>query len=489
MIDSAAISKIVEATVNECINAGLLDGRGPGQRPGGMRAAPGPDPGQQAGRGAAGGGSVSALVAQAKEAQRDFARMKLSERGLVIEALRGAAIESARMLAEDACRETGYGRVEDKEIKNLLAARNTPGIEDLDTRAISGDDGLTLFELAPFGVIGSITPSTNPAATIINNSISMLAGGNAVVFNPHPAAAGVCRKTIDMLGRAASSAGAPRGLIGMPSEISQESGIEIMNHPDIALLSVTGGEAIVNIAMKAGKKAIAAGPGNPPVIVDDTADIAQASKDIVDGASFDNNVMCLSEKEAFAFESVADRLIEGMRANGAVLIGAGDVEKLAGTILSRTKGGHAIDRQYIGKDAEALLAAAGIPCGCRDPRLIICETGPDHPFVLTEMLTPVLPVVRVGSIEEAIECALAAEGGCRHSAMMHSTNVRRLSQAALAMNTTIFVKNAPSYAGNGFGGEGFTTMTIATPTGEGLTSARTFTRSRRCVLRGDFRIV
>jgi len=474
MIDSSAISKIVEETVAEYLRGGKIDGMASSQ------------PQVHISNGS---GSVSEVVARAKKAQEDFIGMKILDRSRVIDALRAAALTNARSLAEDASRETGYGRVSDKELKNKLAANNTPGVEDLDTRAISGDDGLTLFELAPFGVIGSITPSTNPVATLVNNSISMLAAGNAVVFNPHPAAKECSRKTIDILDKAIVSAGAPQGLIGMPEEISQESGNELMNHKDIALLSVTGGEAIVHIAMRTGKKVIAAGPGNPPVIVDDTADIVQAAADIINGASFDNNVMCLSEKEVFVLDSVARRLMEEMCSNGAVMLDAGDTERLAKKIILQSQDNYAIDRQYIGKNAKALLDAAGIACSHPDPKMIICETGPHHPFVVTEMMTPVLAIVRVKGIDEAIGCAIAAEMGYRHTATMHSTNIRRLSRAAKELNTTIFVKNAPSYAGNGFGGEGFTSLTIATPTGEGLTSARTFTRIRRCVLRGDFRIV
>ena len=432
--------------------------------------------------------TVDEAVANAKAAQKQLAEMTLEKRGELIAAMRKAAIDHAESLARMAHEETGYGHVADKIQKNLLVARRTPGIEDLSTRCETGDTGMMLIEQAPFGVIGSITPSTNPTATIINNCISMIAAGNAVVFNPHPAAKKASQEAMRVMTEAIRSAGGPSTLVTTCREPTMETGNAIMNHPDIPLLSVTGGEAVVKVAMKTGKRCVAAGPGNPPVIVDDTADLPEAAKRIVDGASFDNNILCIAEKEVFAFANITDRLMAEMEKNGAFRISGDDIEKVLKTTLIRKDGQYVINRKYVGHDAAVILRDSGVPF-TGDPRLIICETDRDHPFVTTEMLMPVLPVVRVRNIDEAVEEAYRAERGCKHSAMIHSTNVHHMSKAAKRMNTTIFVKNAPSYSGLGFDGEGFTTMTIATPTGEGVTSARTFTRLRRCVLYGDFRIV
>ncbi len=428
-------------------------------------------------------------IGAAKNAQRQLMDMSLDQRGKLINAMRTASREQARYLAELANKETGYGSVEDKVKKNLLAANKTPGIEDLRTAAVSGDFGLTIVEGAPFGIIGSITPSTNPAASIINNAISMIAAGNAVVFNPHPAAKKVSIETMKILNEAIVGAGGPETLICTVKEPTIGTGKYIMEHPDVALLSITGGEAVVKVAMKTGKKVIAAGPGNPPVIVDNTAVITQAARDIVDGASFDNNVLCIAEKEVFAFESIADALMDEMEKNGAYRIAGADIEKVVNTVFERNSGRYVINRSFVGRDATVILTESGVGFS-GNPRLIIAEVDEDHPFVTVEMLMPVLGIVRVEEkIETAINKAVKAEGGCRHTAIMHSQNVTSLSMAARALNTTIFVKNAPSYAGLGFNGEGYTTLTIATPTGEGLTSARTFTRSRRCVLYGNLRIV
>ena len=432
--------------------------------------------------------TVEEAVANAKASQKQLAEMTLEKRGELIAAMRKAAIENAEPLARLAHEETGYGRVEHKIQKNLLAARRTPGIEDLTTRCETGDAGMMLIEQAPFGVIGSITPSTNPTATVINNCISMIAAGNAVVFNPHPAAKRASQEAMRIMVEAIRSAGGPDTLITTCREPTLETGSGIMNHPDITLLSVTGGEAVVKVAMKTGKRCVAAGPGNPPVIVDDTADLPEAAKRIVDGASFDNNILCIAEKEVFAFSNITDRLMAEMEKNGAFRISGDDIDKVLRTTLIQKDGQYVINRKYVGHDAAVILRDSGVSF-TGDPRLVICETDRNHPFVMTEMLMPVLAVVRVRDIDEAVEEAFRAERGCKHSAMIHSTNVHHMSKAARRMNTTIFVKNAPSYSGLGFDGEGFTTMTIATPTGEGVTSARTFTRLRRCVLYGDFRIV
>ncbi len=427
-------------------------------------------------------------VRNAKAAQRKLADMTLEQRGGLIAAMRKAGIDSAEYLAKLANEETGYGRVADKIEKNILAAKKTPGIEDLQTRAFTGDNGLTIIEQAPFGVIGSITPSTNPTSTVINNSITMIASGNAVVFNPHPAAKRASQEAMRLMNEAIVSAGGPATLVTTVKEPTLESGQTIMTHRDIALLSITGGEAVVAVAMKTGKKVIAAGPGNPPVIVDDTADIKNAAQKIVDGASFDNNVLCIAEKEVFVFASVADALMAEMERHGAYRISGADIDKVLGTTLINKDGKYVINRKYVGRDAALILRDSGVAF-TGDPRLIIAEVDKNHPFIMTEMLMPVLGIARVYSIEEAVEEAYRAEQDCKHSAMIHSTNVHNLSLAARCLNTTIFVKNASSLAGLGFGGEGCTTLTIATPTGEGITTPRSFTRQRRCVLAGDFRIV
>jgi len=261
-----------------------------------------------------------------------------------------------------------------------------------------------------------------------------------------------------------------------------------MRHPKVRLLSVTGGEAIVKAAMNSGKKAICAGPGNPPVIVDETAELDKAGKRTVDGATFDNNLLCVAEKEVFCVDSVFDAYISELQKNGAYLLKGEEISKVLHTVLMEKDGQYTPDHRFVGRDAAYILERSGVGT-TGSPRLVICEVDRYHPFVMTEMLMPVLACVRVSDVDEAIREAVRAEQGRWHSGIMHSTNVRNMTKAARALNTTIFVKNAPSYAGLGYNGEGYATLTIATPTGEGLTSAKSFTRARRCVLYDDFRII
>ncbi|MDR3336956.1 MAG: aldehyde dehydrogenase EutE [Treponema sp.] len=432
--------------------------------------------------------TMAEAVENAGASQRRLAQLSLEKRGELIAAMRKAGVDNAELLARYAYEDTGYGHIEDKIKKNLLAANHTPGIEDLETEAHTGDRGMTIMERAPFGVIGSITPSTNPTATIINNAISMIAAGNGVVFNPHPSAKRASLEAMRILNEAIVKAGGPPCLIASIKEPSLESGQALMEHPDVPLLSVTGGEAVVKVAMKSGKRVIAAGPGNPPVIVDDTADIQEAAKKIVDGASFDNNVLCVAEKEVFAFSNIVEKLLTEMEKAGAFRIYGADVDRVLRTVLIEKNGGYLINRKYVGRNASHILRESGVAFS-GEPRLVIALVDRNHPFIMTEMLMPVLGVASVNNIDEAVEEAFRAEQGCKHSAIMHSANVHNMSKAARRMNTTIFVKNAPSYCGLGYDAEGCATFTIATPTGEGITSARTFTRYRRCVLYGDFRIV
>ena len=422
-------------------------------------------------------------------AQQKLMRFTLAEREKFVSAMRQAARDSAKMLAELAHEETGYGHVEDKIVKNLLAANKTPGTEDLQTIAKTGDDGLMLTEMAPFGVIGAITPSTNPTATVINNGIGMIAAGNAVVFNPHPGAKKASGKTIQLMNQAIIAAGGPANLLCAPKEPTMDTSAVIMNHPRIRLLTVTGGEGVVRVAMKTGKRCIAAGPGNPPVVVDATADIKKAASDIVKGASYENCILCIAEKEILVENSVADELIREMVKNGAYLLNGMELEKVCATVMVKTKEGKwAPNKKFVGRDASYILKESGI-YGGKDAKVVICDVPFEHPLVMTEMLMPVVPVTRVANVDDAIEKAVIAENGCHHTAMMHSKNVDNLTKMGRAIDTTIFVKNAPSYAGLAIDGEGYTTLSIETPTGVGLTSAKNFTRSRRCTLSGSFRIV
>lgn len=436
--------------------------------------------------------TVNEAVAAAKAAFISLDSYPLGERRLMINAMREAVRREIPNLSKMAVDETGLGRVADKILKNTLAVDKTPGIEILEPRAFTGDDGIALMERAPYGVIGSITPCTNPTETVLCNAIGMIAGGNAVVFNAHPTAKNVTSYMINLLNEAIISAGGPANLLTEIASPTVESAGELMRHPDIRLLVVTGGPAVVKAAMNSGKKVIAAGPGNPPVVVDETATIAEAAKHIVDGASFDNNIVCIVEKVLICVDKVADQLKREMKKLGAYELNPHQVKKLEKLIVERAPqgpGDHGMmNKSWVGKDAGKILRAIGVETS-EDVRLIVFEAEKTDPLVVMEQLTPVLPLVRVADVDEGIEFAKKVEHGFGHTAVMHSTNVDNLSKMARAINTSLFIKNGPSFAGLGWGGEGYTSFTIASPTGEGLTTAINFTRERRCTLKDRFRII
>ncbi len=435
--------------------------------------------------------TIDEAVAAAGRAFRTHASLGLDRRKAIIEAIRATMLDHAEQLARMAHHETHLGRVEDKVVKNRVVATKAPGPEDLEVEAVTGDQGMMVTEFAPFGVVAAITPVTNPTSTVINNTISIVSAGNAVVFNAHPSAKRSSAETIRLINRAIVAAGGPPDLVTAIAEPTIESARALMNHPDVRVLLVTGGPGVVREALRTDKRAITAGPGNPPAVVDATADIDRAARDLVRGASFDNNVICTDEKVVIVVDTVADRLVRAMIQSGAYLLKEHELRRLERVIFSELgapgKPG-VMNPAWIGRDAAKILAEIGVQVE-PEPRLLIAEVNRDHSLVWTEQMMPVLPIVRVGTVDAAIELAVRAEHGFRHTASIHSTNVETITRMARAMNCSIFVTNGPNFAGLGVGGEGFSSFSIASPTGDGLTRPRTFSRERRITVVGALRIV
>jgi acyl-CoA reductase-like NAD-dependent aldehyde dehydrogenase len=430
-------------------------------------------------------------VDAAEKAQKAFIAMTLEKRREIIHRVRTVLTEHLETMSKLAVEETSFGRWKDKVLKNKLAIDKTPGVEDLEPYSYTDDHGLTLVERAPYGLIGSIVPCTNPTESIIHNGISMIAGGNSVVFNPHPVARKTSNYVIALINSAIREAGGPSNLICTIAEPTVETAQAMMKHPGIKLLVVTGGPNVVKIAMNSGKKVIAAGPGNPPVVVDETADIAKAAKNIVNGAGIDNNIICICEKEVLAVHSIIGELKDAMKSNGAYELNKSQIDEVTKLVIADPgRPGHegAPNKKYVGRDASVIAQEIGLQIS-EDTSILLCEVEADHPLVWTEQLMPVIPIVRMEDADKAINFAVMCEHGFRHTASIHSRNIEKLSKMARVMDCSLFVKNGPNYAGMGLGGAGFTSYTIASPTGEGLTRARTFTRERRCSLIDYFRIV
>jgi propionaldehyde dehydrogenase len=430
--------------------------------------------------------TVNDAVEAGLAAQKKLIGMSVERRKDIIASIRRSVLEQNEELAAMAVEETKLGRYEDKVRENILCATKTPGVEDIEPRAISGDNGLMLLEYAPVGLIGALTPITNPTGTLINNSIGMISAGNAVVFNAHPSATKTSNRILKVVHKAIVDAGGPPGLVSSVASPSLETAKQVIEHPKINMLVATGGRPIVNIVLRSGKKAIGAGAGNPPALVDETAVLRRAAQSIVSGASINNGIFCTCEKEVIVVEEVADTLIKFMAETGRVyVLSPAEVERVTSLAVTPER---KINGAYIGKNVQVILRDAGIQVG-EEYRLAVFDAPCDHPLVWLEQMMPVLPIVRVRDFSAGGELAVKVEQGNRHTAIMHSTHVENMTTFARAIQTTIFVKNGPSFAGIGLGGEGHTSFTIAGPTGEGLTSARTFTRQRRCTLVESFRII
>jgi len=436
--------------------------------------------------------TVDEAVEAAFEAQKKIEAMSLEERGKMIDIVRRICADRREELGRMEMEETKVGRL-DHKIQKLTNMRFVLGVEALRSDARSDRTGLCIIERAPWGVIGMMLPVTHSVPTMASNAINILAAGNTAIFGPHPSGARVAQFALQLFNREFErELGVSNALVTV-SEPSLEAAEQIFTHPKIALLCVTGGPAVVRAASKSGKRVIAAGPGNPPVVVDETADLDRAAQCIIAGASYDNNLLCIGEKEVFVVASVANAFIEAMRRAGAFELNASQIDKLtqaAFTFDGPGKGcGRAhVTKDFVGKDASVLAAAAGVRVP-QNTELLFGETDEDHPYVVEEQMMPFIPVVRVKDVDAAIRASVKAEHGYRHTAIIHTKNAETATRMARAMNTTLFIQNAASPASLGVGGPGYFSHSIATPTGEGVTTPLTFTRERQMVVGNALRII
>ena len=436
--------------------------------------------------------TIDEAVQAAAEAQRRVAAASLDDRGRMVEIIRRLCVERASEWARVELEETGLGRW-DHKVEKLKSIPYVLGVDAMRTEARSDSTGLCVIEHAPWGVIGMVLPVTHSIPTMASNAINVIAAGNTAVFSPHPAGAQSAIYALREINREIERELHISNVITTTTKPSLRSAEELFQHPAVALLCVTGGPSVAKAAMKHGKRVIAAGPGNPPVVVDETADLELAAKSIIAGASFDNNLLCIGEKEVFVVASVADAFISAMRRAGAYQLNSDAIEQLTLAAFSFDTGGRGhgsahLKKELLGKDAAVLAAAAGVDVP-PETALLFGETSEDHPFVQEEQMMPFLPVVRVRDADSGIVAALRAEHGYRHTALIHSRNVETVTKMARALNTTLFVQNAPCSASLGLGGAGYLSFSIATPTGEGVTTPLTFTRERQIAVGGALRII
>jgi acyl-CoA reductase-like NAD-dependent aldehyde dehydrogenase len=431
---------------------------------------------------------IDDAIQAAFAAQKQLIAMPLKTREKIIQAVRDTGIANAQDYGLMEFEETGLGKMEDNVKKNQAACQ-VMGMEDLTPEVFNGDKGVTIIERIPVGVIASVNPVTNGAPTILFNAIMMLSGGNTIVNNPHPKTKTVSARVIRDLNKAITAAGGPANCVCCLEEPSVPSAQALMTHPRIRLIAVTGGHGVVAFATQTGKRVIAGGPGNPPVVVDETADLERAARCIIEGAAFSNCMACASEKEIFVVDSVADQLKAQLMKYGAYEINAAQAEQLLKHIFKELKGPGepgVINMDYIGKSPSFILKSIGLDVA-PEVQIIILEADADHPLVWTEQIMPVLPLVRCRDADEAMEHAIAAEQGNGHTMAIHSNNMQAIKKMAGRAKCAAFVKNGScGLASVGVAAEGYTSFHIAT-NGEGQTRPRMFTLIRRCVLADDFR--
>src|SRR3954463_4458394 len=431
-------------------------------------------------------------VKAARDAFEQLQERTIEDRKRVIDHIRRISIEQCVELGTMEMHETKIGRLEHKIEKLKTLGEKTPGVEFMRSEVYSGDRGFAVLEHAPFGVIGAITPVTHSLPTITGNAVSMLAAGNTVVVNPHPSGKKVAAEGVRRFNRAIYEDLGIDNLICVIAEPTLESANALFGHRNINMICVTGGPAVARAALKSGKRAVVAGPGNPPVVIDETADFDNAARCIIRGAAYDNNLLCIAEKEVFVVASVFDRMMEAMERAGAVRLNAREVETLTKNAITQVgEGEHKHDapaKDFLGQDAAVLAKGAGKNIS-DSVELIFGETDLDNPFVPVEQMMPFVPFVRCRSFEEAVDRAKEAEHGFRHTSLIHSNNVKNMTRMGRIMDTTLFVKNGPCMASLGLGGEGYLSFSIAGPTGEGVTTPLTFTRERRCSLIDDLHIL
>ena len=431
--------------------------------------------------------TVDQAVDAATEAFHKLSDAGLEARRKIVEIVKRITLEQAEELGRLEMEETKIGRL-DHKIEKLKIVKLVPGVEFIRTDCYSGDHGLTLTEYAPFGVIGAITPVTHSLPTLAGNVVSMVAGGNTIVVNAHPSGARIAVEGVRRFNQAIYKETSLENVITIVETPTLESAAQIFSHRGVRVLCVTGGPAVARAAMESRKKAVVAGPGNPPVVVDETACLTNAATSIVKGAAYDNNLLCIGEKEVFAVESIFSKLLDELSRHGGYRLDARQTEQMTAIAFKPGTDHPILNRDLIGKDAAVLAEQIGVrvPAGTQ---ILFGETDESNPFVSEEQMMPFIPFVRCRDFRHGVELAKKYEHGYRHTSIIHSRDVRHMTIMGREMDTTLFIKNGPCMAGLGLGGEGFLSYSIATPTGEGVTSPLTFTRQRRCTMVDDLRIL
>jgi acyl-CoA reductase-like NAD-dependent aldehyde dehydrogenase len=404
------------------------------------------------------------MLERARWATRAFATYDRDSVLRIVEAVTRAAEEHAEKYAEWAVRETGFGVVADKVVKNRLCSRGIlEAYRDHDYVTPRIDADRKIVEVPrPAGVVFALTPSTNPVSTVYFKVILSLLTRNAVVVSPHPAAKECCSDAARVLGEAAVAAGAPDGVVQWVDEPSVPLIDALMTDPRTDVILATGGVAVVRAAYSSGNPAIGVGPGNVPVLVDATADLPRAARKLVDSKAFDNSVLCTNESVLVVEDAVADRLLREMAKHGAHLLDDAERDRVRDAVFP----GGRFDTSMVGRDAATIAERAGVRVPPKTRVLLApFDLAVKEEPLAHEKLCPVLGVTRVPTARRGIRTAeaLLRIGGAGHSAVIHSNDPRTVMEYAAAVDVLRVTVNE----GGSTGSAGFTTnlapsMTIGT---------------------------
>src|SRR4051812_25307128 len=319
--------------------------------------------------------TADAAVSASEAAFPALRTRPLADRKKAVDCVRSICVEQAEELGRMELDETGIGRLDHKIAKLRDAIPKVPGVEYLRTENFSGDDGITLTDYSPFGVIGAITPVTHSLPTLAGNAINMLAAGNTVVFNAHPSGASIAAEGVRRFNKAIRAAIGIDDLLTIIDPPTLESAAALFEHRGVRLLVVTGGPAVARAALASKRRAIVAGPGNPPVVVDATACLENAARSIVTGAAFDNNLLCIGEKQVFAVAEIFDRLMETVAQSGGFRLNSSQISALTKVAFKPGEDGALhLNKDLIGQDPAVLGRHAGVEVP-KGTQIVFGETG------------------------------------------------------------------------------------------------------------------
>lgn len=396
--------------------------------------------------------NVRTLLRKAKAAQKILSEYSQAQIDKLVQLMAEVGEKYARELAEMAVEETGYGKVQDKVVKNLLASRTLwNSIKDMKTVGVIAENPeKKMFEVGvPFGVVAGLVPSTNPTSTAIYKAMISIKSGNAIVISPHPSALRAITRTVELMRSALAKLGAPEDLVSVMSTPTMEGTAELMKNRGTGIILATGGSAMVRAAYSSGTPALGVGPGNVPAYIERSADIKKAVHHVVTSKTFDNGTICASEQHVVTEHVIADQVRAEMTAQGCHFLSETAIAQVEKVIVNPHGG---LNSKIVGRSAVEIARMAGVTVP-EQTRVLVAEqgrhnVGRHHPFSW-EKLSPLLGFYRVNDAHEACELCLELLNyeGAGHTLAIHTKNDELVREFALKKPVSRLVVNTPSTHG------------------------------------------